>query len=165
MEVPLAQVVKKGMRQRERSQGPAEEEGAGDRGFVDDLVGSFRQLYSRLHRLDRICGWILAVAFIAPFLPWYHVEGFGLIAGIERFGAISAVLIAAALTAIYLRTARRRLSRVFASLQLGAVLLALGPALLGILVPGDFAPRYGVFLFLLLGVAAIVLTIARLMRA
>ncbi len=68
---------------------------------------SLTSLYRRLKKAERFSFWVALAAFVAAFSPWYHVEGRGLVSGVETVGWSSALLIGAALVVTYLRLSLR----------------------------------------------------------
>ena len=61
-----------------------------------------------MNSAERTSLWCTAAAFVAAFLPWYYVRGYGLLSGIQTHGLAVAGLTGLALVLLYLRYHLRR---------------------------------------------------------
>jgi len=149
-----------------RAGGPAGfavEESVVSRG-VDEVIAGGRIFYTRMHPLDRWTVVSLALAFIASFLPWTYVRGEGLIAGIQEYGAASAVAAVLVLLCVWGRTARRRLGGLLIVLQILAAAGLTAVPVFRFMTSGEIQLSYGLYLTALMGAGVVLLTLARLTR-
>ncbi len=154
----------KGGKRGSRAQRNLELEESGVSRTIDDLLRSLKMFYARLHRFDRWTVWILAATFVASFLPWCRVLSYGLTAGIQDYGLITAPLAAAAFSLVYFRTMRRRLTFPLLLLQL-LVTAGMGAAVVWrYLSAANTTFTYGIYLTALCAALAVVATLLRTAR-
>jgi hypothetical protein len=118
-----------------------------------------------MHRLDRITVWVLALCFIAAFLPWQRQRGIGLVSGVEGIGALGGAAALLSFLCVYFRTERRRLAALLITLQVlvSAAIVAV-PLFRLIQIEDRSQIIVGLYATAALGVAAVLLTLARLTR-
>jgi len=168
IEVSIPQVVRRAGRQgshgaqdaagRRAAADEAESLGQG----VDDLFDKLRLSYARMHRLDRITGWVALLALVSAFLPWRFDLVDGLLAGIQGLGAASAAAAAGVLCCIFARTVRRRLTGLLLTLQIVVAGICTAVPIFVFLGQTGLSSKYGLYMTAVTGAAVTTLTLLRL---
>jgi hypothetical protein len=163
VEVAVPPMVRRAVREKERAAAAgAHEEQQG--GLLDDFGIDARHFYLRMHRLDRLTSWLLALAFLFSFLPWQRVTGVGWVSGVEGFGSLSAGLALIAFGCIYWRTVRRRLAGALMTLQLLVIAGVGAIPMVWFLTNRDLQLSFGSYGTVLAAAIAVLLSLARLTR-
>ncbi len=134
-----------------------------DEGGLDDFWGQIWLSYRRLPRLEKVALLSLVALFVTAFLPWFHVKGKGFVSGIEGPGVYSAVLAFFAIAVFWVRVSLRQVLLVL--LQVAFVVsagLVAGWALRT--TTGGAEPSFGLYLTLLTGATAAVISLVAVVK-
>ncbi|MFH2005132.1 MAG: hypothetical protein ABI333_00965 [bacterium] len=136
---------------------------AQEESVLDDFWGQILLAHRRLRPLDKAALACIVTLLIGAFLPWFHARGKGSVAGIEGSGAITALLAGLAVVAFWVRVSLRMVLLVLVQVGLiaGAALFA-GHALLN---PGTSTPSFGIYITVLAGLAAAVISLAAVVKS
>lgn len=177
VEISLPKIVKKAARERASEPSPSSssaqrsgrkgalslDESGVSRG-LDETLATLKLFYARLGAMDRAALWLLCAVFLASFLPWLRVPSYGLTAGIQDYGLLTAPLAVLTVLCIYARTMRRRLTFVFLLLQLLGAAALVAVIVYRYISGVDLEFTYGIYLTVLLAALAVLATLARLAR-
>jgi hypothetical protein len=141
----------------------AVEESGVSRG-VDEIFSSARLFYARMHGIDRWTFMAIALAFVGSFLPWSYVRGEGLQAGIQEYGALSALAALLSFVCVYGRTVRRRMAGLLIALQVLTSAALVGVPVFRFMTAVEVQFSYGPYFTAAGGVGVVLLTLARLVR-
>ena len=138
----------------------ADGEGASE---LEDYWGQVTLAYRRLRVPDRIALFCVAALVVGAFLPWFEVKGKGFVSGVEGRGWLTALFAVLAVAVFWVRVTFRKVLLVLA--QVGFIVGAALAAGYAYTHRGDADPIFGIYLTLIAGVAAAVLSLVAALKS